>query len=216
MPRPSRVILVMFALTVMLFGAGMAGGPLGIESAIAASGQPFQTLQDQIEALQAQVDSLIEETSAPLRVFDGEGNDLGLYAGRDGNFDQGGAIHVFFEGTAVTGSYSPNGGVLSPLDQQAFRYESDDCTGPVFYDVAGVVGRTRDSTFIFRVGVTGRVTQEVLVGSRFFAMPRGAGGCESFSPPISTPMVPVEVFDPADIDIPLQVAPGLYVAAAES
>jgi len=89
MPRPSRVILVMFALTVMLFGAGMAGGPLGIESAIAASGQPFQTLQDQIDALQAQVDSLIEETSAPLRVFDGEGNDLGLYAGRDGNFDQG-------------------------------------------------------------------------------------------------------------------------------
>jgi hypothetical protein len=37
----------------------------------------------------------------------------------------------------------------------------------------------------------------------------------SFSPPIRTPLVPVQFFDPDDVDIPIQVAPGLMVAPAE-
>ncbi|MBW2422015.1 MAG: hypothetical protein JRH19_26000 [Deltaproteobacteria bacterium] len=208
-----RVLLVLFALAVMLFG--IVGWPLRPETATAASGQPFQELQGQIDALHAQVAALAEETPVPLRVFDGEGNDLGLYAGRDTDFNPDGPIHVFFEVPGVTASYSPSG-ILGVIDSTAFRYESDDCTGPVFYDVAGVAGRSREGTFLFTVAVAGTVTQEVLVGSRNVSAPRGSGFCESFSPPIPTSLVPVQFFDPADIDIPIQVAPVVHVAPAES
>jgi hypothetical protein len=181
----------------------------------AAHGRPFEELQGQIDALNAQVATLAEEAPVPLRVFDGEGNDLGLYAGRDTDFNPDGPIHVFFEDAGVTASYGL-WGLLQPIDSTSFRYESDDCTGPAFYDVAGVAGWTRlNPGFPNVVVVTGTVTQEVLVGSRVNVMPRVSPVCVSFSPPIPTPLVPVQFFDPAEIDIPIQVAPVLMVAPAE-
>jgi len=233
-----RVPLAVFGLVVMLFGTAIADGLFGPEPATASPkrpfqghhdahdgwplhqrhlprGRPFQILQEQIDALQAQIAVLAEEAPVALRVFDGEGNDLGLYAGRDTDLDPDGPIHVFLEDVGVTASYHPSG-ILGPIDRAAIRYESEDCSGPVFYDVAGVVGRFPDAPPQSRVAVTGTVTRVVLVGSAIINVPRGQARCEIFSPPIPTPMVPVEVFGPADIDVPIQVAPGLFVAPAES
>jgi hypothetical protein len=216
-----RFVFALFSLAVVLFSIDVEGWPanLGASPAAAAGnsaaqGRPFEELQGQIDALNAQVATLGEETPVPLRVFDGEGNDLGLYTGRDTQLDPNGPIHVFFEDAGVTASYSPQG-FLHPIDPTAVRYESDDCTGPAFYDVAGVAGRSRDGAFLFRVMVAGTVTQEVLVGSRVGEAPRIGPVCVLFSPPIPTPLVPVQFFDPADVDIPIQVAPVLMVAPAE-
>ena len=126
-----RVLLVLFALAVMLFAVGIVDWPLRPETATAASGQPFQGLQGQIDALHAQVAALAEETPVPLRVFDGEGNDLGLYAGRDTDFNPDGPIHVFFEDAGSYGQLRPVGDCSSVIDPTSFRYESDDCTGAV-------------------------------------------------------------------------------------
>jgi hypothetical protein len=179
-----RFVFALFSLAVVLFSIDVEGWPAnpGASPAAAAGnsaaqGRPFEELQGQIDALNAQV-------------------------------------HVFFEDAGVTASYSPQG-FLHPIDPTAVRYESDDCTGPAFYDVAGVAGRSRDGAFLFRVMVAGTVTQEVLVGSRVGEAPRIGPVCVLFSPPIPTPLVPVQFFDPADVDIPIQVAPVLMVAPAE-
>jgi len=217
-----RFVFPLFSLAVVLFSIDVEGwpanpGPSAAAAAgnSAAQGRPFEELQGQIDALNAQVATLAEETPVPLRVFDGEGNDLGLYAGRDRTFGPDGPIHVFFEDAGVTASYGL-WGLLQPIDSTSFRYESDDCTGPTFYDVAGVAGWTRSNVGgPFVVVVAGTVTQEVLVGSRVIVQPRGSSVCVSFSPPIPTPLVPVQFFEPDDVDIPIQVAPGLFVAPAE-
>jgi hypothetical protein len=146
-----------------------------------------------------------------LRVYDGLGNDVGLYAGRDGGevVGRGGpvgtvAIHVFVnDQLGVIATYSPTGW-LSPLPHERFFFESDDCSGQAYFDVAGVAGY---SPLRFQVAVAGTTTQEVVVASRIGAGPI----CNS---PIPTPMqlVPLEFFDVADSEVAFRLPPLLYVA----
>ena len=144
-----------------------------------------------------------------LRVYDGLGNDVGLYAGRDRGevADRGpgtGAIHVFVDDPlGVIATYSP-AGWLFLLPHERFFFESDDCSGQAYFDVAGLAGF---SPLRFQVAVAGTITEEVVVASRIGAGPI----CNS---PIPTPMqlVPLEFFDVADSEVAFRLPPLLYVA----
>lgn len=173
---------------------------------------PFAALRTQVDALREEVDGLAARSSG-LRVFDGDGNDVGLYAGREGSLTTPDVIRVFLEDLGGTATYDAAGRLL-PLDRTRLAYASDDCQGQAFYDVAGIVGASPPRAP--GVLVTGTETEQVPVASRIVSLgPRGEPICRAFPTPSVRPLVPVESFDPAAIGVAIQLPPLLFVAPAE-
>jgi hypothetical protein len=179
---------------------------------------PFLALQTGIDAVQEKVEALAAR-SGGLRVYDGEGRDVGRYLGRDALFNfvepsdsfLRGPIHVFFEDTGVTASYSPDG--------QLARFEGlgpkiwfilPDCQGPAFVALPDVV---LASPFGPEVMVTGTQLHEILAESRIIM--RGGGSLHCRNRSSFTTLYSAQFFDPAEIGIPLQIPPLLYTAPAE-
>jgi len=191
------------ALGVLLaISAAQAGAPG------TPKGRPFATLQEQIDALRVEVDALAARSSG-LRVFDGDGNDVGRYAGFSG-FDNFGLIYVFLEGIGVTAAYDVDTGELES-GPPFYWFPSLDCTGPAYSERAGIAGLA--SLYLsFGVAVTGSTTQEIQVRSMLRPGPRGLQ-CDEFSG--TRRLVPVEYFSLQDSPVPTQLPPLLYMTPAE-
>jgi len=179
---------------------------------------PFLALQTGIDAVQEEVETLAAR-SGGLRVYDGEGRDVGRYAGRDVriNFLEPsesslrGPIHIFFEDTGLTASYSPDG-QLARLDAPGplFWYLLPDCQGPAFFRLPNIV---LASPFGPEVMMTGAQTQEIVAQSVHRGRRPGELSCRNRSDFVSR--YPAQFFDPAEVGIPLQIPPLLYTAPAE-
>lgn len=220
--RLLRFLLVALPLSLLLIsldahtqGPSVVRGEVGNFTAPPAP--PFAALQAQIDALRAEVEALTARDSG-LRVFDGEGNDVGRLAGLD--FRPSGpdfirAFHVFLEDLGVTASYTPNGELL-PLDLFSIAFADRDCQLPSGYPIAGIAGFVGLQFGSFSVAVTGTVTEPVAVASEVARVdPRGGLICRTFEPPIVRHLVALELHEPEAIGLSPPPRPLLFVGLAQ-
>jgi hypothetical protein len=220
-----RFVTALLVFALAMIGPGIDLGWADAPVAAAAAHRngtppalPFLALQTGIDAVQEEVEALAARNGG-LRVYDGEGRDVGRYAGRDAriNFIEPsesflrGPIHIFFEDAGLTASYSPDG-QLARLEGSGPQiwFTSPDCQGPAFFRLANVV---LASPFGPEVMVTGTQPHEIFAESVISVRSGGSLRCRNRSDPIT--LFSAHFFDPAEVGIPLQIPPLVYTAPTE-
>jgi len=221
-----RFITVLLAFPLVWIAAGIDMWRTDARIATAAertSGMPpappFLALETGVDALK-EATGILAARGRGLRVYDGEGRDVGRYAGRDLQVDfqepsessLRGSIHVFFEAAGVIANYSPDG-QLAGLEARGplLWYVLPDCQGPAYFHQVGVAGASPfDGS---EVMVTGTGLQAISAESSISIRPSGALSCRNRTAQIN--LAAVQFLDASLVGIPIRIPPLLYTAPAE-
>ncbi len=153
--------------------------------------------------------------TAVLHVFDGDGNDIGLYAGKSdsrGAERVDGLVWVYLDEYEAVAQFNIADGVMREFSQPQFFFQSVDCSGPAFIGIAVTIIRPNifdNSVYV----VTGSVSETIMIQSRA-ALPfqSSESRCE-LTGQVSLRLVSVTEIEPVpDLVGPLYVAPVMAAA----